>query len=41
MATGYQKISSFIDWYNYERLKVAYHIKLQAIIWDKLFVQIF
>ncbi|WP_334308352.1 hypothetical protein [Mesomycoplasma ovipneumoniae] len=22
MATGYQKISSFIDWYNYERSKL-------------------
>ncbi|WNM16995.1 IS3 family transposase [Mesomycoplasma ovipneumoniae] len=41
VAIAYQKISEFIDWYNNERLKVAYHIKLQAIIWGKLFVQIF
>ncbi|WNM14619.1 DDE-type integrase/transposase/recombinase [Mesomycoplasma ovipneumoniae] len=41
VAIAYQKISEFIDWYNEEAAKVAYHIKLQAIIWGKLFVQIF
>ncbi|WNM16834.1 DDE-type integrase/transposase/recombinase [Mesomycoplasma ovipneumoniae] len=42
VGIAHQKISSFIHWYNYEKaLKVAYHIKLQVIIWGKLFVQIF
>ncbi|WNM14192.1 DDE-type integrase/transposase/recombinase [Mesomycoplasma ovipneumoniae] len=41
VAIAYQKISEFIDWYNNERSKVAYHIKLQVIIWGKLFVKFF
>ncbi|WNM13983.1 integrase core domain-containing protein [Mesomycoplasma ovipneumoniae] len=41
VAIAYQKISEFIDWYNNERSKVAYHIKLQVIILGKLFVKFF